>query len=359
MASFQYKLGGCTHIPTVDAVLVAKADEKDAQAEQKQAGSPPQTPATANASIKYIYVSQNNSAVYLLRNDGTIDRSTGSGKIQQRIECETLKVWYVDIACGVTVSYFIRSDGKVDRSEGSGKVHTTIDCPDEGVSFIAGSGADSNTYLIGDNGVVYGFRSSTDIRPMPCTAGNGVSWSSVSGGINTSYFLRTDGRIEYTTGNRAFDGLIECKNDDTGLGYVQVSSQMRWTRGGKGEDYSNMANYFVRGDGSIDRTTGQGNIQYNIQPPAGLKYVAASAGHEASYYIRSDGAVDRTTGSNGKVNSSQNPPPGCQYIQAVAGSTVYLLRSDGIVDRCSGGKCTQSIQANNDEIKSGSSCVCM
>ena len=132
---------------------------------------------------------------------------------------------------------------------------------------------------------------------------------------------------------------------------------MRWTRGGKGEDFSNMANYFVRGDGSIDRTTGQGNIQYNIQPPAGLKYVAASAGREASYYIRSDGAVDRTTGSNGKVNSSQNPPPGCQYIQAVAGSTVYLLRSDGIVDRCSGGKCTQSIQANNDEIKS--SCVCM
>jgi hypothetical protein len=135
---------------------------------------------------------------------------------------------------------------------------------------------------------------------------------------------------------------------------------MRVPRGGKGEDYSNQANYFVRADGSIDRTTGAGKNINNVVAPNGLTYLAASAGASASYYIRSDGAVDRTRGSNGKVSSTMNPPPGCRYVQASAGGKTYLLRSDGCCDRTSSGQVQSSMQPNNDPVEeSGSFCFIM
>ena len=227
------------------ATLVQESTpEPDTATESKT----PQKPATSS-DLKYIFVAQNSYASYFLRNDGKIDRSTGRGKIDQRMTCAEPKVWYVWVCVGVTVMYAIRSDGKVDRSTGSGKVSATIECPDANVKFVAGSGADTNTYLIGDNGNIYRFRSATDITPMPCTAGNGITWVTASGGINTSYFVRSDGRIEYTQGSGKLEGPIEAQNDTTGKGYVGISSQLRVDRGSKGEDYSNMANYFIRAVG--------------------------------------------------------------------------------------------------------------
>ena len=247
--------------------------------------NPPTLPSTAvSSALKYIYIAQNDSAVYLLRNDGIVDRSTGNGRVTQRMVCADPKVHYVAVACATQATYLIRSDGQADRSSGSGTISATVSCPDEGVTFIAGSGADSNIcYMVGSNGNIYRLRSNAALTQMPCTAGNGVVWTTASGGINRSYFLRSDGRIQYTCGSSKIeDTIIECQNDTTGVGYLGISSQMTVNRGGKGEDYSNQANYFVRADGTIDRTTGAGKNIINVVAPNGLTYLAVTAGREAS-----------------------------------------------------------------------------
>lgn len=354
--SYQYtKFAGCSQIPVLNATLVESPTPGTGN-ETKT----PQTPAVSST-LKYIYIAQNDSAVYLLRNDGIVDRSTGNGRVTQRMVCADPKVHYVAVACATQATYLIRSDGQADRSSGSGTISATVSCPDEGVTFIAGSGADSNIcYMVGSNGNIYRLRSNAALTQMPCTAGNGVVWTTASGGINRSYFLRSDGRIQYTCGSSKIeDTIIECQNDTTGLGYLGISSQMTVNRGGKGEDYSNQANYFVRADGTIDRTTGAGKNIINVVAPNGLTYLAVTAGREASYFIRSDGAVDRTTKTNGKVTSTMNPPPGTKYVQASAGGKTYVLRSDGVCDRTSSSKVLTSMQPTNEPLESNSSCFIM
>ena len=341
---------GMAYIPVVDGKLVEADDLNNTAGE----GKTPQAPAGNQSGVKYIYVSQGNSASYLVRSDGQLDRTTGGGKITSRHICNEPGVTYVGVAAGIHATYAIRSDGKIDRFTSAKSVTEGITCPDADVKFISGSCSEQNSYLLGSNGAIYRFRSANDISRMETPAG--ATYVAVSGGLNTSYFVRSDGKIDYSRGSGTIAGTVEPVEGQMLIG---VSQQLVIPRGPKGEDYSNQANYFVRGDGALARTKGSGKIGHKVSPPSGLKYLAAAAGCDCSYYVRSDGAVDRTTGSDGSVSSTMNPPPGTRYVMAAIGSNYsYLLRSDGIVDRCRGGKVSKSMVPSNEEI-AGSSCSIM
>ncbi len=318
-----------------------------------------QAPAKADPSsnLMYALVSNGQHCSYLLRSDGVLERTRGWGKIHSRHTCDENGVTYVSVATGTSASYASRSDGKVDRFTSPSSIIAGIGCPDAGVAFVAGSCSEANSYLLGSNGAIYRFRSATDITRMD--ARDGRKYVSVSAGQNTSYFVRDDGRIEWSRGSGTINGVVEPVD---GLPFVAVSSQTVGARGGKGEDLSNTANYFVRSDGALFRTTGSGNIGPKISPPApGLRYLAASASMGASYYVRSDGAVDRTTGSKGSVSATLNPPPGVRYVAVSAHqNSTYLLRSDGICDRSRGGaKVHSSLIPSNDPLKKSSACALM
>ena len=289
-----------------------------------------------------------------MRSDGQIDRTTGGGKVTSRHACDDKGVTYVGVAAGIHATYAIRSDGRVDRFTSATSKTTGIACPDDGVRFVSASCSELNSYLLGSNGAIYRFRSATDISKME--AADGATYVSVSGGLNTSYFVRSDGKIDFSRGSGSIDGTVDAVE---GSPLVAPSQQLVVSHGPKGEDYSNMANYFVRADGALARTRGSGKISHKVSPPAGLKYLAASAGSDCSYYVRSDGAVDRTTGSDGSVSSTMNPPPGTLYVMVAIGtSKSYLLRSDGVADRVTGGKVQVSMTPDNKEVKT-SSCVVM
>ena len=72
---------------------------------------------------KYTMVAAGTQASYLLRDDGIIVRTVGSGE-----NCEISppeKVKYTQVSSGYSASYFLRDDGKVDRTKGSGKIELT------------------------------------------------------------------------------------------------------------------------------------------------------------------------------------------------------------------------------------------
>lgn len=334
-----------SEIPVVEGKLVYTAG----------VGDTPQAPSgEATSGLKYAVVSNGMHCTYLVRSDGVLERSEGWGKISSRHTCEEKGVTYVTVATGPSASYAIRSDGKADRFKSSKSITAGIECPDAGVKFVSGSCSEANSYLLGSNGVIYRFRSATDISRIE--AKDGKKFVSVSAGQNTTYFVRDDGRIEFSRGSGDIAGVVEPVD---GIPFVGVSSQTVGAHGDKGSDLSNQANYFVRADGCLFRTTGSGKIGPQVSPPAGLKYLAASASMDASYYIRSDGAVDRTTGTNGKVSATINPPPGVRYVAVSAHmQCTYLLRSDGICDRSKGyAKVHSSMIPSDEPIKTGSCAV--
>lgn len=346
MAQVYYE-PGMAQIPVVEGKVVLTSG----------VGETPQAPGGGAASgLMYAVVSNGMHCSYFVRSDGVLDRSQGWGKIHSRHACNEKGVTYVSVATGPSVSYAIRSDGKVDRFKSATSIITGIECPDAGVQFVAGSCSELNSYLLGSNGAIYRFRSPTDITRMD--AKDGKKYVSVSAGQLTSYFVRDDGCIEFSRGSGSIGGVVEPVD---GLPFVGVSSQTVGAHGGKGEDLSNTANYFVRADGCLFRTTGSGNIGPKISPPAGLQYLAASASMDASYYVRSDGAIDRTTGSNGSVSATLNPPPGVRYVAVSAHMhSTYLLRSDGICDRSKGwAKVHSSVIPSNEPVKKPTPCVVM
>jgi len=76
--------------------------------------------------VKYTAVSCQDTASYLLRSDGAIDRTTGGGKVSNTMNPPPGGT-YVYISAGQWASYFVRSDGKIDRTTGGGRISATID----------------------------------------------------------------------------------------------------------------------------------------------------------------------------------------------------------------------------------------
>jgi len=148
----------------------------------------------------------------------------------------------------------------------------------------------------------------------------GVSYTSVAAGPYASYFVRSDGSVDRTL----YKGKISCTLSPAqdGARYIQASA---------GE----YATYLLRDDGSVDRLKSSTSVE-TMNPPPGKKYLAVTSGEYASYFLVDDGSVVRTTGG-GKIAATITPPEGVKYIAVSAGTHAsYFLRDDGSVDRTKG-----------------------
>ena len=270
---------------------------------------------------KYTMVAAGTQASYLLRDDGIIVRTVGSGE-----NCEISppeKVKYTQVSSGYSASYFLRDDGKVDRTKGSGKIELTMEPPAQAkyVQIVAGH-------------------------------------------VN-SFFLRDDGVVDFSSGHGKIKGSIDCKDD--GVTYINISEQSMGITTDK-TDTNPYQIYFIRSDGSADKFStkhfGQkdaliGNVKCNNTTSADVKYISGSTCAYATYLLRSDGAVDRIT-SGTAVAQTMNPPPNQRYTIVSAGNSAsYLLRSDGKIDRTTGsGVVNSTLNAPAELKKAGKSSSC-
>lgn len=208
---------------------------------------------------KYISATSGEYCSYMLRDDGSIDRTINKGKISTTID-PPKGVKYIAVSAGTHASYFLRDDGSVDRTKGSGKISQTIPAPD------------------------------------------GTKYCQIAAGEFASYLVREDGIVDRTKGY----GKVEMQmNPPPGVKYLSVSDMFAVTtqhnQNGPHKDSPGQM-YLVRDDGAVDRTRGYGTISSTMNPPPGMKYISASSGLWASYLVQSDGVVARTTGS-GLVSS--------------------------------------------------------
>jgi len=210
--------------------------------------------------VKYIAVTSGEYCSYLLRDDGSIDRTINKGRISTTIK-PPKGVKYVQVSAGTHASYFLRDDGNVDRTKGNGKISHTMVAPE------------------------------------------GTKYCQISAGEFASYLVREDGIVDRTKGY----GKVEMQmNPPVGVKYLSVSDMFAVTtqhnQHGAHKDSPGQM-YLCRDDGAVDRTKGYGKISNTMNPPPGMKYISASSGLYASYLVQSDGVVARTVGS-GLVSST-------------------------------------------------------
>jgi hypothetical protein len=79
---------------------------------------------------QYIAACAMQTASYLLRDDGAVDRTKGHAQI-----CHTMMppvgLRYVSVSAGRHATYLLRSDGRIDRTTGHGKVDSTLEVPSQ------------------------------------------------------------------------------------------------------------------------------------------------------------------------------------------------------------------------------------
>lgn len=101
------------------------------------------------------------------------------------------------------------------------------------------------------------------------------------------FFLRSDGLVDRSTGFGKIDKTFQSLNHSP---YIAISSQFVG-QGSENDDGANNANYLVRADGLIERVVMTRNVETQIPPPHGTKYIAASAMQTACKYPRCMPAV--------------------------------------------------------------------
>lgn len=95
--------------------------------------------------------------------------------------------------------------------------------------------------------------------------------------------------VECTTGGGKIEfAIVPMAPPGSGVMYLDASAGIH-------------ASYLLRSDGKLDRTTGGGVVQKTMEALDGLSYVAVSCGEVATYALRSDGCVERMAGTGGKV----------------------------------------------------------
>lgn len=274
-------------------------------------------------------------ASYLVRSDGCLDRTTRNGEMTS-ILAPKAGTKYLEVSAGEYASYAVRDDGCVVRIKSA--TDTTEMLPPPSDKYVSVTSGEHASYLLLESGAVHRTTGRARIQRTLIPAEKGVRYTAVSAGTHASYLLRSDGSVDRTT-YRGKIGLT--MTPPPGTTYVAVAA---------GE----FASYLVRSDGVIDRTKGYGKVDSHVSPPSDstFKYVGVSDmfavttqhsqySHKdsprAMYFIRDDGAVDRTTGG-GVVTQTMNPPPGLKYLAASSGLYAsYLLQSDGKVARTTGG----------------------
>jgi hypothetical protein len=295
-------------------------------------GKDVELPITADVDAKYTQVSCNQSAAYLLRSDGIVARSAGKGTITQYMVAE-LGFKYVFVTANMEVVYLLRSDGAAVRSKGGGKIDATI-APPTGTTYVSASAGVGSSYLVRSDGAVdrvteglFGHKVHSTMNPAP-----GTKYVQVSANQSVTYLLQDDGKVMRTTGKGVISATLECKVPYTSLG-EQLCYMVSTGQGAV--PVENSANYFLRADGAVDRTTGGGVVSSTMQPPQGQTYTAVAAGDKLSAFVRSDGCVVFV--NNGAITDVKGDPHGGQAKAITIGdSFMYVLMNDGSVRRMSG-----------------------
>lgn len=315
---------------------------KEAQSHGAMSSAPP--PYSPTAEVKYIGVSANETGVYLVRTDGIVDRSTGSGKVTQMMRPEGLHR-FVSVSAGYHATYVLRSDGTVMRSTGSGKfkgVSSEIR-PPAGMRYVSVSSGYYASYFVRSDGKVDRTKGRGKIESelAPDNWPN-VKYVTVSAGFEATYLVRDDGKIDRFMRKGSIRTIAPEKE---GTKYVYVGDQLQRTtsNGQSASVYGNMATYFIRDDGVAVRTVTKGDVSKTYDPPAGVRYISATSGTDVSYLVRSDGKLARITKLSGDITDvvdgsgrNRTAEDGCavrKYIDASAGQCSYFLREDGSVDR--------------------------
>lgn len=280
--------------------------------------------------VNYTEMDTGDNIVYLLRSDGKIDRSTGSGKISHRIS-PSGDFKYIYATGGASASYFLRSDGKIDRTTGGGKISSTI-AGQGGAKIIGVSAGLTASYALQDDGRILRITGKNAAVLLPA-ASEGAKYTAVSAGTDASYFLRDDGKVDrsYKAGE-----ISHTISGPMAAPYIAIATQSIGQGNGKGQYAAPTHAYFIRSDGKVDRSK-NGEITSTIDPPGdNVKFVSASAGNNQSYLIADDGKAYRIGPTAGGVpDTVMDAVEGCKYILASSGDSgaSYLLRDDGQVDR--------------------------
>jgi len=142
------------------------------------------------------------------------------------------------------------------------------------------------------------------VASQPAIGGERAPAGNNSGGPNKlssepepCILIRADGRADYTTADgRAVGATVE-PSGAPAVRYVSAACGHR----GTGESLC----LLVRSDGAIDIMQGRAALLKTLAPPAGQRYVSATAG---GYLVRSDGRVDTLHHSIGLAGWIGGPP---------------------------------------------------
>lgn len=151
-----------------------------------------------------------------------------------------------------------------------------------------------------------------------------VKYISVSANQHCAYFVRSDGLVDQTKGNGKISKQFAPPD---GHKYVKVNADVHVT-------------YFLTDKGALVRK-GWGTPKFPkalIEAPNGLEFTDVSAGHWASFCLLSNGemavirsGLEKETFST--ANSPDSPGGSVKYIAASAGlDRSYLVRSDGKIE---------------------------
>lgn len=324
-----------THVNPCD-----KADETPPPPSYDEATEPGATtvPAAAIApgTLKYTAVATCQSCAYLLRSDGTVDRSVFGGRVATQM-VPSPGTRYTGVSASRFASLLLRSDGVVIRTRGGGLVWTKgVLVPPPGTTYTSVSAGPVNSYAVRSDGAIDRInrcgKVAEEIKPVMWPE---VTFTAASAGAHQSYFLRSDGGVERRRSTR--DQSVVLGPDGSfpavGLGEQWWSP---WHPASAG-----LPGYLIRSDGTTDRVSHvDGSVEDTLRSPSpfGTKVVAASTGSWVTLLVRSDGRIDQIDyrqQSEGTITASLRAnAAGVTYIAASAGPRAsYLIRSDGVCDR--------------------------
>ena len=186
---------------------------------------------------------------------------------------------YVGMSAGYYSTFLVRDDGAVDvlleTTVQTAKSKEIIAEKIHGGELVCTIPAPAGTTYVG-------------VASQPAIGGERAPAGNNSGGPNKlssepepCILIRADGRADYTTADgRAVGATVE-PSGAPAVRYVSAACGHR----GTGESLC----LLVRSDGAVDIMQGRAVLLKTLAPPAGQRYVGATAG---GYLVRSDGRVD-------------------------------------------------------------------
>ena len=187
---------------------------------------------------------------------------------------------YVGMSAGYYSTFLVRDDGAVDvlleTTVQTAKSKEIIAEKVHGGELVCTIPAPAGTTYVG----VASQPAIGGERPPP-GPNNQNPRPKLSSEAEPCILIRADGRADYTTADgRAVGATIE-PSGAPGVRYVSAACGHR----GTGESLG----LLVRSDGAVDIMQGRAVLLKTLAPPAGQRYVSATAG---GYLVRSDGRVD-------------------------------------------------------------------